>query len=623
MRRGMGVASHGGMLAAQSTVDDARVTKGRVMSETVSDLIVQRLYAWGVRTIYGYPGDGINGMMAALAGADGRVRFVDCAHEEISAFMACAHAKFTGEVGVCLATSGPGAIHLLNGLYDASMDHQPVVALVGQQSRTALGSDYQQEVDLASLFKDVAHHYVQTCVHPAQARHLIDRAMRIAIAERAVTCVILTHDVQEEDAVESPPREHGTTLSSVGFHRARMVPQQEDLEQAARILNGGKRVAMLVGAGALEATEEVLAVADALGAGIAKALLGKAAVPDALPNVTGAIGLLGTRASDLMMQHCDTLLVVGSSFPYVEWLPKEGKARGVQIDLSPRMLGLRYPMDVNLHGDARDTLEALLPLLERKEERKWQAQIAEWVEDWWQTLEKRAMQSADPINPQRVFWELSPKLPDRCILTADSGTCANWWARDLKIRQGMMASLSGNLATMGPALPYAAAAKFAHPDRPVVAAIGDGAMQMLGNSALITIARHYKEWADPRLVIVVLDNRDLNMVTWEQRAMSGDPKFEASQNVPAFPYASYAQMLGLGGIEVGKPEDIAGALDRALTADRPVVLDIHTDPEVPPLPPHISAEQAKNFMAAIFKGDPNRWRMIKQSAKDIWASITT
>jgi pyruvate dehydrogenase (quinone) len=591
------------------------------MAQTVSDHVIQRLYAWGVRTIYGYPGDGINGLIGALERAEGRVRFIQPRHEEAAAFMACAHAKFTGQVGVCMATSGPGAIHLLNGLYDAQMDHQPVVAIVGQSARTAMGADYQQEVDLMSLFKDVAHHYIHECTHPAAARHQIDRAMRIAFAERVVTCVVIPHDVQELDAVDSPPREHDTTLTGIGYHRGVMVPAMADLQAAAEILNRGKKVAMLVGAGALGASAEVIAVAEALGAGVAKALLGKAVVPDDLPFVTGSIGLLGTEPSDRLIEHCDTLFMIGSSFPYVEYLPKEGQARGVQIDVSPRMLSLRYPMEVSLHGDAALTLRALLPMLEAKRDRRWRGDIEGWVADWWKVMEKRAMQSAEPINPQRVFWELSPRLPDNAILTADSGTCAGWWARDLKIRPGMMASLSGNLATMGPAMPYAAAAKFAYPDRPVVAAIGDGAMQMIGNSVLITIAAHYREWRDPRLIVVVLNNGDLNMVTWEQRVMAGDPKFEVSQNLPPFPYAKYAQLLGLAGIEVETPEQLVPALDQAVAADRPVVVECHVDPEVPPLPPHITFKQAKNFASSIAHGDPHRWRMVRQSAKQIWAGM--
>lgn len=594
---------------------------GRDVAQTVSDHIIQRLHAWGVRTIFGYPGDGINGLIGALDRADGRIRFIQTRHEEIAALMACGHAKYTGEVGVCMATSGPGAIHLLNGLYDATMDHQPVVAIIGQSARSAMGADYQQEVDLNSLFKDVAHHYVHTCTVPESARHMIDRAMRIAYAERVVTCVIVPNDVQELDGVDSPPHEHNTTLSGIGYHRGVVVPTERDLHAAADVLNNGDKVAMLVGAGALGASREVLAVANQLGAGIAKALLGKAVVPDDLPFVTGSIGLLGTEPSDKLMEKCDTLLMVGSSFPYVEFLPKEGKVKAVQIDISPRMLSLRYPMNVSLHGDAAQTLAALLPLLQRKANTEWRDDIASWNKDWWAVMEKRAMLSADPINPQRVFWELSSRLPDRAILSADSGTCATWWARDLKVRAGMMASLSGNLATMGPALPYAAAAKFAHPDRPVVAAIGDGAMQMVGNNVLVTLAAHYKEWKDPRLVVVVLNNGDLNMVTWEQRVMVGDPKYDVSQKLPRFPYARYAELLGLSGIEVKTADAIVPALEQAMAADRPVVVEFHTDPEVPPLPPHITFKQARNFASSILHGDPHRWRMIEQSAKQMWAKM--
>jgi pyruvate dehydrogenase (quinone) len=592
------------------------------MSLTVGDHIVERLKAWGVRTIFGYPGDGINGVITALDRAKESIRFIQTRHEESAAFMACAHAKFTGEVGVCLATSGPGAIHLLNGLYDAQMDHQPVVAIVGQSARTAIGADYQQEVDLVSLFKDVAHNYVHQCMVPAQARHLIDRAMRIAFAERTVTCVIVPNDVQELEAVETPPHEHNTTLTGIGFHRGVLVPSDYDLNAAAEILNSGERVAILVGAGALGAEDEVIATADKLGAGVAKALLGKAVVPDDLSYVTGPMGLLGSKASDEMMQHCDTLFMIGSSFPYVEFLPKEGKVKAVQIEVAPRNLSLRYPMDVALHGDARNTLRALLPYLEYKRDRAWRARIEEWTRHWWEILKERAYADADPINPQRVFWELSKQLPDQAIITADSGSTAGWWARDLVLRDGMMASLSGNLATMGPAVPYAAAAKFAYPGRPVIACVGDGAMQMLGNSELITIAEHFQEWPDPRLVIVVLNNGDLNMVTWEQRVMAGAKKFEPSQDLPAFPYARYAQLLGLAGVEVASPDQLPSAIERAFASDRPVVVECHTDPETPPLPPHVTWEQGNHLMRALFKGDPNRWRIVKQAAKQMWATIS-
>lgn len=591
------------------------------MASTTSDQILERLHEWGVRRVFGYPGDGINGLMGAFDRMGERMQFVQSRHEELSAFMATAHAKFTGEVGVCLATSGPGAIHLLNGLYDAKADHQPVLAIVGQTARAAMGGDYQQEVDLASLFKDVAHEYVQTAMVPAQIRHLVDRAMRIARDQRTVTCLIVPHDLQELDAVEKPPREHGTVHSGIGMTGKRVLPADADLRAAADVLNAGRKVAILAGAGALHATDELIEVADRLGAGIAKALLGKAAVPDDLPFVTGAIGLLGTQPSWQMMSGCDTLLMVGSSFPYSEYLPKEGQARGVQIDLDGRKLGIRYPMEINLVGDSRLTLQALLPMLERKDERGWRDEIEDNVRKWWGVLEARAMNEADPINPQRVFWELSPRLPDNCILTCDSGTSAAWYARDLKIRRGMMASLSGGLATMGPSVPYALAAKMAYPDRVVLALSGDGAMQMLGINGLITIAHRYKEWSDPRLVVLVLHNSDLNMVTWEQRVSAGDPKFEDSQVLPPFPYADYAKSLGLGGIRVTEPGAIAAAWDEALRADRPVLLEVVTDPNVPPLPPHVTAKQVKSYARALAHGDPQAREIVIASAKEWWDGL--
>ena len=588
------------------------------MSETTADFLLQRLKAWRVERIYGYPGDGINGIMGAFEHAEGEdLTFIQARHEEMAAFMACAHAKFTGEVGVCLATSGPGAVHLLNGLYDARLDHQPVVAIVGQQSRAALGGHYQQEIDLVSLFKDVASEYVQMVATPVQMRHVLDRAMRIARAMRTVTCIIIPNDVQEMDAVPVPPHAHGTVHSGTAYSSPRVVPVDTDLDRAAAILNDGERVAMLVGAGALHATDEVIEVAELLGAGVAKALLGKAAVPDDLPFVTGSIGLLGTEPSYDLMNQCDTLLMVGSSFPYSEFLPKEGQARGVQIDLDARMLSIRYPMEAALVGDSAETLRALIPRLQRKRNRDWREKIEKNVGKWWQVLEGRAHQGASPINPQRLFWELSPRLPDNCILASDSGSAANWYARDLKIRRGMMASLSGNLATMGPGVPYAIAAKFAFPERPVIALVGDGAMQMNGNSELVTVAKYWQQWQQPHLVIAVLNNRDLNQVTWEQRVMGGDPKWESSQNLPDFPYANYAEMIGLMGIRVDDPEQIGAAWERALQADRPVVLEAYTDPDVPPLPPHITLEQAKAYLGSLFKGDVDTLGIVSHSVREL------
>jgi pyruvate dehydrogenase (quinone) len=587
------------------------------MSETVADHLLARLAKdWNVKRIYGYPGDGINGIMGAFGRAEKDCpEFIQVRHEEMAAFMACAHAKFTGEAGVCLATSGPGAIHLLNGLYDAKLDHQPVVAIVGQQARLGLGGSYQQEVDLTTLFKDVAHEYVQMATEPGQVRHLIDRAMRIALSERTVTCVILPNDLQMEEAVPTPPHAHGTVHSGPGYTPPRVAPNDEQLRCAAEVLNAGERVAMLVGAGCLHATQEVIEVADTLGAGVAKALLGKATIPDDLPFVTGSIGLLGTRPSWDLMQDCDTLFMVGSSFPYSEFLPEEGAARGVQIDLDGRMLGIRYPMEVNLVGDSALTLKALMPLLKRKQDRGWREKIEKSVGEWWQVIERRAHEPAQPVNPQLIFHELSKRLPDDAILTSDSGSAANWYARDVRLRTGMMASLSGTLATMGPGVPYAIAAKFAHPDRPVIALVGDGAMQMNGLAELITIAKYRDRWPDQRLVVLVLNNRDLNQVTWEQRAMSGDPKLIASQELPDIPYARWAELIGLNGIRTDDPETLGDCWDQALASDRPTVLEVICDPEVPPLPPHITIEQARSFASAILHGDPGSRRIIAQSLR--------
>ncbi|CAD7032337.1 thiamine pyrophosphate-requiring protein [Pseudorhizobium endolithicum] len=589
------------------------------MSQTVSDFIVSRLHQWGVRRMFGYPGDGINGVFGALNRADGAIEFIQARHEEMAAFMAAAYAKFSGELGVCIATSGPGAAHLVTGLYDARLDHQPVLAIVGQQARAALGGHYQQELDLASLFKDVAGDFVHQASTPAQVRHLVDRAVRIALGNRTVTALILPNDLQDMP-YEEPTREHGTLHSGVGYRAPKSVPHDADLDAAAEILNQGKKVALLVGAGALGATDEVVAVADRLQAGVAKALLGKAVLPDDLPWVTGSIGLLGTQPSSELMKECDTLLMVGSGFPYAEFLPKEGQAKAVQIDIKPEMLSLRYPMDVNLVGDAAETLKLLLPRLQQKES-DWRTQIERNVRDWWEVLEKRAQAEANPVNPQLVAWELSSRLLDKVIITSDSGSCANWFARDVKMRRGMMASLSGGLASMGAAVPYAIAAKFAHPERPVIGLVGDGAMQMNNMVELITVAKYWKSWSDPCFVICVFNNEDLNQVTWEQRVMQGDPKFDASQRIPAVPYHRFAELIGLGGIFIDDPKLVGEAWQAAISAGHPVVLEVKTDPEVPPLPPHIDFKQMKSMTQALWKGDPHGSRVVKGTARQVLNTI--
>lgn len=586
----------------------------------VSDFILERLSQWGVRRIFGFPGDGINGLMGAMERVADQFDYVRVRHEEMSAFMAGGHAKFTGETGVCLATSGPGALHLLAGLYDAKMDHVPVVAIVGQQKTSSIGSDFQQEVDLQTVFQDVSA-YVETITNPAQARHVIDRAMRIAAAERTVTCIIVPNDVQMMDAVPSPPRAHGNNFSSASPAVIHPTPSPEELSAAAAILNAGEKVAILVGAGALNAAPEVTNICNLLGAGVAKALLGKAALADDLPFVTGSIGLLGTRPSWEMMRDCDTLLMIGTTFPYSEFLPKDGQARAVQIDIAPRNVGIRYPTEVNLIGDSAETLRRLIPLITQKERGAWRDTIEKNVANWWQDLEDRAMESANPINPQRVFHELSPLLPDHVILCGDSGSHTNWYARNIKMRTGMMGSLSGKLASMGSGVPYAIAAKMAYPERPVIAMVGDGAMQMNGNSELVTVQQYWQQWKNPCFIVMVIVNHDLNQVTWEQRVLSGDPKFSDAQDVIDFPYAEYGRMLGLKGIRVDRPEDIRPAWEAALAADKPVVIEFITDPDVPPLPPHITKEQIKALLSTMGKGDPDQWGIIKQSAKQLFAGL--
>jgi pyruvate dehydrogenase (quinone) len=588
------------------------------MSATVADFIVERLGAWGIERVYGYPGDGITGLVAALQRAQERVEFVQVRHEETAGFLAGAHVKYGGgPLGVCVATSGPGAIHALNGLYDAKLDGQPVLALLGQQARTVLGGSYYQEVDLRSLYKDVAGAYCEMATHPAQVRHLVDRACRIALADRTVTALILPNDLQDLDAVTDAPAAHGRLRSSIGWSPPRIVPEPADLERAAEILNAGERVAMLVGRGALGATVEVTLVAEALDAGVAKALLGRTVVDDRLPWVTGSIGLLGTKASWQLMQECDTLLIVGSNLPYGEFLPPEGQARGVQIDVDGRRLGFRFPTEVNLVGDSALTLTALLPLLERRSDHAWRAGVERWTADWWETVERRAMLDADPINPQRVVWELGQRLPADAMLSCDTGTATGYYARDLRLGPGHLAWISGNLLTMGSGVPYAIAAKLAHPGRPAIALVGDGAMQMNGLAELVTVAQRWRAWDDPRLVVLVLNNRDLNFVTWEQRVMGGDPKFPGSQDLPDVRYAEHAKLLGLDGVRVERPEDIGPAWDAALAADRPFVLDAVVDPDVPPLPPHITREQASRMMRAMLHGDPDRGSVVRRALRQL------
>lgn len=588
------------------------------MAQTASGFLLQRLVDWGVKRIYGYPGDGINGLLGALEKFEDALEFVQVRHEEMAAFMACAHAKFTGEVGVCMATSGPGAIHLLNGLYDAKNDNAPVVAIVGQAATTALGGSYQQEVDLQTLFRDVSE-YNATIASTSATRHIVDRAFRTAAGMRGVATIIFPKDLQEE-SYAPPPEKHNTLHSGVGYSRPVVVPQPEDLRRAAELLNGASKVAILAGAGAKHASRELIAVSDKLQGCCAKALLGKDVLPDDLPWVTGTIGLLGTRPSSDIMSQCDALLMVGTNFPYAEFLPKEGSARAVQIDLDARNLGLRYPVEINLEGDAAATLRALEPLLERKSDAAWRERIAKNKAEWYDVESARAHQTAEPVNPMLYFYALNERIPANAIVTGDAGTPTNWMARFIMVRRGMKMSLSGSLATMGSAVPYAIAAKFAFPDRPVISLSGDGAMQMNGINELITVYHYWKRWSDPRIVFFVLNNTDLNQVTWEQRILSGSPRNMQTQPLPDFPYAAFGESLGFESIRVNRPEQIEEAWQRALGANRPVVFEALANEDVATLPPHITREQAMHFLKAVPK-DPDARGVIKESVKQLISGI--
>ncbi|GAB7047753.1 thiamine pyrophosphate-requiring protein [Catenuloplanes indicus] len=566
--------------------------------KTVSDVLVERLEAWGVSRVFGYPGDGIDPVLGAIRRA-GRPEFVQARHEETAAFMASGHAKYTGEPGVCLSTQGPGAVHLLNGLYDAKLDGKPVVAIVGQQVSTVLGSAYQQEIDLVRLFGDVCAQFVQAAHTPEQVPMLIDKAFRTALATRSPTCVVLPHDVQSAPAPDPVEQSHGVLITSPGLRPARLIPHAADIAEAAKLLSAGERVAILVGQGAAGAAAEVVELAERLGAGVAASLLGKPVLDESLPFHTGVMGHLGTTASAELMRAADTLLLVGTNDPWTEFYPKPGQARAVQIDVDGRRLGVRYPVEVPLLGDAAETLRALIAALPEAPPKPFQNQVHTWVRRWHAIAGERADAPAEPINPQRVVRALNGRLPANAQVSVDVGSVVYWYARHLRLPAGVPAHLSSTLASMGSALPYGLAAKLARPDRPVIALAGDGAMQMSGLAELITVASRWRDWADPRFVVCVLNNRDLAEVSWEQRETEGEPRFPDSQHIPDVPYSGWAGLLGLHGIRVGHPDALDAAWDEALAADRPVVLDVLTDPAVPLLPPLRDDDTIAPMFAAL------------------------
>lgn len=563
--------------------------------QTVADAIVDRLSTWGVSRVFGYSGDGINGFMGALRRSGGRVEFIQARHEETAAFMAVGHAKYTGGVGVVTSTQGPGAVHLLNGLYDAKLDGVPVVAIVGQQSRTVLGSAYMQEIDLGSLFKDVASQFVQLVSAPEQVPMVLDRAFRTAKATSSPCVVIVPHDIQSAPAPQLG-QQHGIVVTSPSWSSAAKTPRDEDLDAAAALLNSSERVALLVGQGARHAFDEVVVVAEKLGAGIATSLLGKPYVDETLPFAVGTMGHLGTTASAHLLGNCDALLIVGSNDPWTEFYPPPGAARAVQIDIDEKKIGNRYPVEVGLAGDAASALTALGRRLEHRPRGQWRSDVEHEVSRWRILAADRAAVPALPVNPERVVRELNGRLPANAQVSVDVGSCVYWYARQLVLPPGVPAHLSGTLASMGCSIPYGIAAKLAHPDRPLVALAGDGAMQMAGVAELATVAHRWQDWEDPRFVVCVFNNRELTEVTWEQRESEGEPRFAASQELPDFPFAGYAELLGLGGIRVEDPELLGDAWEQAFAADRPVVIEVLTDPEIPLLPPFPAGREKAESM---------------------------
>ena len=573
-----------------------------IAEKSVSDVVVERLTVWGVERVFGYSGDGINGVVEALNRAGNKPAFIQARHEENAAFMAVGHAKFTGQVGVVMSTQGPGAIHLLNGLYDAKLDAVPVVAIIGQQARSVLGAGYMQEVNLSTLFGDVASRFTQLVSSPEQIPFVIDKAFRTALATRSPVVVIIPHDVQNASA-EPPAHEHGRINTNPGFWAANVLPHEEDLRAAAKLLSAGQKVAFLVGQGAKEAWPAVQALAEKLGAGVTTSLLGKPYVDETLPYSAGTMGHLGTTASAFVLGNCDTLFIIGSNDPWTEFYPAPGQATAVQLDIDAKFIGNRYPIEVGLVGDARTTLEALLPLLEPSSNPAWVADVHDAVQRWRDISAQRAQVEADPINPELVLRELSAQLPTNAQIALDVGSVVYWYARQLILPPGVPVHVSGTLASMGCSLPYGIAGKLAYPDRPMVVLSGDGGFQMTGVAELITISRLWRDWSDPRFVICVLNNKDLAEVSWEQREMENSPRFPASQDLPDFPAADYAALLGLAGEKVEDPADLDMAWRRAFAADRPYVLEVLTDPDVPLLPPFPAGEAKLEPMTAALQAE--------------------
>jgi pyruvate dehydrogenase (quinone) len=576
------------------------------MADTTSDLLVERLLDWGVDTIFGLPGDGINGIMEALRTRQDRVRFIQVRHEEAAAFMACGYAKVTGRLGVCLATSGPGGIHLLNGLYDAKLDGAPVLAITGMAYHDLIHTHTQQDVELDKLFMDVAV-YNARVMGKTHIENVVDLACRTALAYRGVAHISIPTDTQEEKADERSKRNLPHHTSDT-FGRQAIVPDQRGLLEAAELLNSGKKIAILAGQGALHATDELERVADALAAPIIKPLLGKGVVPDDSPYTTGGIGLLGTRPSQEALEQCDTLLIVGSSFPYIEFYPKPGQARAVQIDFDPIRIGLRHPVELGLVGDSKATLAALVPMLRRAEDRSFLERAQASMREWWAHIEESAARSDVPMKPQVVAWELGKRLEDDAMFFADSGTITTWAARYVKIRRGQLFTLSGNLASMANALPYAIAAQLAFPERQSVAFVGDGGFSML--MAEFATCVKYKL----PVKVVVVKNSTLGQIKWEQMVFLGNPEYGVELH--PIDFVKVAEACGGTGISVSDPAECGRALDEALAMPGPVLIEAVVDPFEPPMPPKITRDQALKFAESLLRGEPNREKIALTAVSD-------
>jgi pyruvate dehydrogenase (quinone)/pyruvate oxidase len=575
---------------------------------TASDVLVECLIDWGVEVVFGLPGDGINGVMEALRTHQDKIRFLQVRHEETAAFMACGYAKYTGRLGVCLATSGPGAIHLLNGLYDARLDGQPVLAITGMQYHDLIGTLTQQDVETDKLFMDVAV-YNERIMGPTHVQNIMDLACRTALAYRGVAHVTIPVDFQEEKVHDGQRSKRNLAdFTNAVRTQSYKVPADSELHRAAEILNQGKKVAILAGRGALGAGDLLEQIAELLAAPIAKPLLGKCVVPDDSPYTTGPVGLLGTAPSQEVLEDCDTLLMVGTSFPYLEFMPKPGQAKGVQIDIDPKRISLRYPVDVGLVGDSKVVLQHLIPLLQRKDDRGFLKMAQAGMKDWWERMEKQATRMDKPMKPQVPAWELGKRLRSDAIVSCDSGTIATWWARHVPARKGQMHSLSGTLATMAPGLPYTLAAQVAYPNRQCVAFVGDGGFSML--MADFVTAVKYKL----PIKVVIIKNDTLGQIKWEQMVFLGNPEYGVQLH--PIDFAEFAHACGGVGFTVDDPKECGDVIDQFLNAPGPAILQAVVDPLEPPMPGKVKAEQALHFAESLARGEPNRKKIALTVASD-------